>query len=237
MISEFADEPVGGEAAVSDGALETQNKLRAGTFSLRSRMTDRPSTASARSESFEEALAIGRHTRPKPVRCVEAGETLVRLKKDARVFRLAAEACRKLGLKADAEGAELGAIEANLQQPELKEAAQLLADGQPTDALDKAYKFLATHPDDLLAMTIAAEALMALGTRALRSPAEICDGSSTDVPPRSMLLATCLGKQVRLRQAISVIEEALLRKPNHAQLLSRLAQLRSNVGDNEEAVR
>ncbi len=140
-------------------------------------------------------------------------------------------------LKADAEGAELGAIEANLQQPELKDAAQLLADGQPTDALDKAHKFLATHPDDLLAMTIAAEALMELWD--LERAEALLRSVMARAPTflrGSMLLATCLGKQVRLRQAISVIEEALLRKPNHAQLLSRLAQLRSNVGDNEEAV-
>ena len=201
-------------------------------------MTDQPSTLTVPSGDFEEALANGhRLLDQNPSAALKQAEALVRLRKDARVFRLAAEACRKLGFNADAEGAELGAIEASLQQPELKQAAQLLADGENIQARDSADNFLAANPDDLLAMTIAAEASMALweldhADALLRS---VLDRAPTFLRG-SMLLAACLEKQVRLRQAIGVIDEALRRKPDHAQLLARLAQLRASVGDNDETV-
>lgn len=201
-------------------------------------MSDQPTTAFAHSGSFEEALSTGhRLLEQDPSAALKQAEALVRLRKDARVFRLAAEACRILGFKADAEGAELGAIEASLQEPELKQAAQLLADGENIAARDSAEKFLAASPDDLLAMTIAAEASMALWDL------EQAEGWLRSVLERaptflrgSMLLAACLEKQVRPRQAIRVVEQALQKKANHVQLLARLAQLRASVGDNDQTV-
>jgi tetratricopeptide (TPR) repeat protein len=188
--------------------------------------------------SFEEALARGQHLLEKdPAAALKQAEALVRLKQDARVYRLAAAACRKLGYEADAEGAELGAIKASLDRPEMKEAALAEADGRSEDALRIAEQYLEGNPDDLLAMTIAAEALTTLWD--FERAESLLRSVLTRAPTflrGSTLLATCLSKHLRPRQAITVLEEALRRKPDQPQLLSRLAHLKASVGDNDDAV-
>jgi cytochrome c-type biogenesis protein CcmH/NrfG len=171
-----------------------------------------------------------------PAAALKQAEALVRLKQDARVFRLAAAACRKLGLKADAEGAELGAIQASLDEPEMKKASLAEAEGHSADALAIARQFLQANPDDLLAMTVIAEASINLwdleeaeeGLRAVirRAPTFL---------RASMLLATCLVKQVRTGDAIAVLDEVVARKPTNVAVLTFLGQSRATVGDIEEA--
>ena len=51
-----------------------------------------------------------------------------------------------------------------------------------------------------------------------------------------MLLATCLAKQVKMREALAVVEEVVARKPNNVVALTHLAQFRSEVRDIEETV-
>lgn len=201
-------------------------------------MTD-PSPVYVRSGSFEEALANGQQLLDRdPASALKQAETLVGLRKDARVFRLAAAACRKLGLQADAEGAELGAIQASLEAPQLKRAAELLADDLAAEARTKAQEFLRSFPDDLLAKTIVAEASLALwdldrSEQLLRS---ILDRAPTFLRA-SMLLAKCLASQVRMREGIAVLDEVVERKPDNVPALSHLAQMRAEVNDNEEATR
>jgi len=200
-------------------------------------MTDQPAPVYVRSGSFEEALANGlRLLGEDPGAALKQAEALARLKQDARVFRLAAAACRKLGLKADAEGAELGAIQASLAQPEMKRAALAEAEGNSADALAIARQFLQANPGDLLAMTVIAEASINLwdleqaeqGLRAVirRAPTFL---------RASMLLATCLIKQVHLGEAIAVLDEVSARKPTNVPVLTFLAQSRATVGNIDEA--
>lgn len=200
-------------------------------------MTDQPSPVFVRPGSFEAALANGQRLLDHdPSAALKQAETLVRLRKDARVYRLAAEACRKLGLKADAEGAELGAIQANLEEPRLKQAAELLADGQAIEAQRRAEQFLKANPNDLLATTILAEASLALWEleRSERLVRSILERAPTFLRA-SMLLATCLTKQVRLRDAIAVLDDVITRKPTNVPALTFLAQSRAAAGDVDEA--
>lgn len=200
-------------------------------------MTDQPSPVYVRSGSFEEALANGQRLLDRdPTAALRQAETLVRTKKDARVFRLAAAACRKLGLKTDAEGAELGAIEASLEELQIKQASGLLADGQALDARAIGEEFLSTHPDDLLAMTIVAEASLALwDLERSEQLARLVLGRAPTFLRASMLLATNLVKQVRLHDAIAVLDDVVARKPTNVPALTFLAQLRAAAGDIDHA--
>ena len=92
-------------------------------------MTNPPSPVSVQPGNFEEALINAqRLLEDDPSAALKQAEALVQMRADVRVFRLAAEAARKLGYTADAEGAELGAIQAGLEAPEMKEAASALAE-------------------------------------------------------------------------------------------------------------
>src|SRR5687768_4713816 len=162
-------------------------------------MTDQPSTVHLRSSSFEEAVSnCERLLDSDPAAALKQAEALVRVKQDPRVFRLAALACRKLGFEADAQGAELGGIQASLDEPTMKEAAIAQAEGRSEDALRIAERRLETEPDHLLATTIAAEALIELLEldRAEAMLRSVLERAPTFLRG-SMLLAACLTKQVR----------------------------------------
>jgi cytochrome c-type biogenesis protein CcmH/NrfG len=201
-------------------------------------MTDQPSPVHVLSGSFEEALTNGQRLLERdPAAALKQAEALVQLKQDARVFRLAAAACRKLGYKADAEGAELGAIQAGLAEPEMKRAALAEAEGSSADALAIARQYLQANPDDLLAMTVIAEASINLWE--LEEAEEQLRAVIRRAPTflrASMLLATCLIKQVRMGDAIAVLDDVVARKPTNVPVLTFLAQSRATVGDIGEAV-
>lgn len=188
--------------------------------------------------NFEEALdKLQRLLETDPSGALNHAEILARQKQDARLFRLAAIACRQLGLKADAEGAELGAIQASLAEPQLKDAAQSLVDGDAAEARELATDFLRRQPDDLLARTIAAEAAIAMWD--LEGAEEELRAVLNRAPTflrAAMLLASCYANQAWARKAIRVLDEFLARKPNNVVALKNLAQLRSDVGDSEQAV-
>lgn len=195
-------------------------------------------TSPGQTHSFEQSLVDAQQLLDRdPAASLKQAEALVRLKRDARVYRVAAAACRKLGYEADAAGAELGAIQASVEAPEMKEAAVAVADGRNSHAREIAEKFLRKNPDDLLAVTLVAEASVALwdlerGEQLLKSVLE----RAPTFLRASMLLATCYAKQAWPRKAIAVLDEVVARKPDNVVALKNLAQLRSDVGDIEQTI-
>jgi tetratricopeptide (TPR) repeat protein len=168
---------------------------------------------------------------------LERAETFLRSCPDPRLFRLAAEACRRLGLAEDAVSAEIAAIQAGLANAELGRAAATLSEDRSSDALAMVETYLKRQPDDLLALTIAAEAEINLWRLDL---AEVKLRSVLARAPTflraSMLLATCLIRLVRARDACDILDQVVARKPNNAMALTRLAQLRAAVRDVEPSI-
>ena len=201
-------------------------------------MTDGSSPVQVRPGSFEEALANGQRLLDQhPSAALKQAETLARLKQDARVFRLAAAACRKLGMTVDAEGAELGAIEASLAEPELEEAAIAETEGRHEEARALSEDFLSRQPDDLLAATLAAESAISLWEL------EAAEGRLRQIIERAptflralMLLIKCLQRQSRPKEGIQLAETIVERKPGNLSALTYLAQLRSEIGDGPKTI-
>lgn len=189
--------------------------------------------------SYEDALAhgealLGDH----PEAALRQAETILRGGAEPRALRLAAAALRGLGRNDDAERAELAAIQEGFKDPALEAIAVATADGRNAEAVDQTRNLLKRNGDDLLAMTLGAEAAIASWNL------QLAEAWLRDVQDRapsylraSMLLATCLSKQIRMREAISVLEEVVARKPDNTQALTFLAKLTAEVRENEDAVR
>ena len=155
---------------------------------------------------------------------------------DARLFRLAAEACRRLGLAADAEDAELAAIQAGFRVAELNDAAVATHDGRHEEARTIIDRFLKDHPDDLLALTMAAESDS--HDWELERAEERLRRVLTRAPNflrAIMLLAKCLVLQARLKEGIALIEEVISRKPNNRTSLEYVAELHAEANDHAKA--
>ncbi|HEX8584894.1 MAG TPA: sulfotransferase [Allosphingosinicella sp.] len=198
----------------------------------------RSADAAVRQGTFEEALANGRRLLSgDPAAALRQAEALIGAARDARVYRLAAAACRALGMTRDATGAELGGIEASLSNPQLRSAAALEAEGRSADALRLTEQFLRAEPDDLLALTLVAEASISLWDleRAERNLRSVLERAPSFLRA-SMLLATCLARQIRMREAIGVLDAVVARKPDNMPALTLLGRLRSEVGDIDDAV-
>ena len=188
--------------------------------------------------SFEDAVQHGRRLLDEhPEAALRQAETLLRSRPDSSAFRLAGAALRALRRPAEAEQAELAAIQAAFRDPELEAIAIATAEGRNANALESARIYLDQNEDDLLALTLAAEAAincweLETSEKWLRTVLE----RAPSYLRASILLATCLSKQIRPRAAIAVLEEVVRRKPNNAQVLTLLAQLRAEVRDNDLAV-
>jgi len=201
--------------------------------------SDRAAAAQAKpSGQLDRQLSIVRSlSQEDPAQALKLAEALLPSNRDPRVFRLAADACRRLGLHDDAVAAELAGIQAGLADPELARAASTGADGRWDETLRIAQDFLEARPDDLLAMTIAAEAETRLwkleqAEERLRS---ILKRAPTFLRA-SMLLAECLSRQPRVRDAIAVLDEVLVRKPNNVAALTHASTLKAEVRDVEGSV-
>lgn len=165
-------------------------------------------------------------------------EEMLSANPDPALFRIAATACRSLDLLGDARSAEVAAIQAALKNPHLSRAAIAAADGDIASSLEIAKQFLEQHPDDALAMTIAAEAEINLWQL---TSAEVRLRTILDRVPNflraAILLATCLAKQLRGREACESLQSFLNYNPRNVTALTYLAQLRSEVRDIDETVR
>ena len=187
--------------------------------------------------SLEEALAHGWHLlADHPAVALKQAETLLRAGPDPRALRLAAAAHRKLDRPPEAEQAELAAIRASLGNPDLERAAIAEKEGRSGEAKALADAVLRKQPDDLLALTMAAES--AIGLRAYEDADALLRKVLDRAPSfarASMLLARSLTAQSRLRDAIALLQTMVSGKPDYRPALEQLAQARAEVGDHEEA--
>ena len=190
-----------------------------------------------RGGTLEEGLANGLHLlQEHPDAALTQARTLLKLGKDPRVLRLAAAAHRKLGQATEAEAAELAAIQHSLPIPQLKAAAQAEHEGRSLDAAGLAAQWLEAHPDDLLAMTVSAEAAISMrrlpeGEQWLRRVLERAPGFLR----ASMFLARDLMLQSQLGDAVEVMKQAVARVPDNVPSNKFLAQLQAEARDFEGA--
>lgn len=186
-----------------------------------------------RGGTVEQGLENGRKLLARhPEAALTQAQTLLKLGPDPRALRLAAVAHRKLGQAAEAEGAELAAIQHSLPIPRLKAAAQAEYEGRSGEASALAAQQLLYEPDDLLAMTISAEAAISLrklveGERLLRKVLE----RAPSFLRASMMLGRNLTLQCCMADAIHVMELAVSRAPQNGPANKLLAQFRAEAGD------
>jgi tetratricopeptide (TPR) repeat protein len=157
-------------------------------------------------------------------------------KPDPQLFRIAAEACRRLGMTKDAEDAELAAIQAGLRVPELNQAAVANHEGRHEESRAIIARFLEDRPDDLLALTMAAEAdIHAWELEGAEQRLRFVLGRAPRFLRAIMLLAKYLVLQARLKEAIDLLEQVLREKPNNKTVLQYVAELLAEANQHEQA--
>lgn len=173
-----------------------------------------------------------------PRAALEEAQAAIRAGPDAVLLRLAAEAHRRLGQVREAELAELAGIKVSFDNPALRSAAVGQQEGRSDDAKRIADTVLQEHPDDLLALTVAGEAAISR-----REFAE-ADNNFQHVLDRapgflraSLLFATSLKTQARVREAINLLRDGVLKRdPANAPALTMIAECLAELNDLTEAV-
>lgn len=157
---------------------------------------------------------------------------------EAAALRLAAAAHRALGEDDLAGRAELAALRASERDPALRAIARALGNKQFGEASRLAAVRLREVPDDLAAMTMSAEAAIALGLADKAEP--LLDTVRQRAPafrPAQMLHISALIQMDRLAEARTAIEGQIAREPDniaHHRLMYRIA---SEAGDHRAAAR
>ena len=187
--------------------------------------------------SFNEGISNGfellaRH----PEVALQQAQTLLRLAPDPRAFALAAAALRRLVRPAEAEQSELSAIRASFRIKELDDAAVAANDGRPAEALSLLLSFLARQPENLLALTMAAELEIEnwdLDVAEQRLRAVV--GRAPGFLRARMLLGKCLRSQSRIKDALSVFEDVLTEKPDNSIALRSAAEAFSEANRHDKS--
>lgn len=190
-----------------------------------------------RGGSFEEGLANGRKLLGShPAVALQQAQTLIRFNSDPRAFHLAAAAHRRLGDAAAAEEAELAGIRVSFAVRELDDAA-VAGQGEDMERPRALINdFLRQQPDNLLALTMAAE--LDLEDSHLNRAEERLKAVLQRAPSflrAIMLLAKCNSSQGRVQEAIKVIRAVLDRKPDNLIALRNLSQAYAEANRHEEA--
>lgn len=146
-----------------------------------------------------------------------------------RAFRIVAAALRALDRPEEAAQAELQGIKFGFTEP-LKRARAAQQARRSSEARSIAEEYLKKNPDDLIAMTIAAEAALSLDPGDEVEPVlrKVIDRAPA-FPPASILLASALAGQLRLQEAAEVLEELLKRVPQETSAKRFLADLRTQL--------
>jgi len=190
-----------------------------------------------RGASFEEVLAQGVDLLDRdPQGALDRAEILLRWGPQPRTFELAAAAMRRLGELADAEQSELSGIKASFSVRELEEAALAGRESREDVARAILEQFLSNQPENLLALTMAAEldiqdwqldrAAARLRKVLARAPSFL---------RAIMLLGRCLTSLSLNREATALLEDVVRRKPTNLTALRNLAQLYAEANRIEKA--
>lgn len=159
-------------------------------------------------------------------------ETLLPLAADWRLFEIAAAACRATGQSTDAEDAELAGIKASFKIVELEDAALAGEQGRNDDARRLVSAFLHKHPTNLLALTMAAEAdLHAWDLERAEQRLLAVLARAPTFLRAVMLQARCLMLQARLKEAITILDRVLERRPGNRTIMLYRAQLAAEAND------
>ncbi len=197
-----------------------------------------PPNSQVETGSVEEALAQVRElVDSDPTAALKQAHSLIRKTPDARALRLAAAAHRRLGDARGAEMAELAGIKVSLDDANLKEAATALRQGRKLDARSIADNVLAEEPDNLVALTIAAE--VAIAERRFDDADRKLDfvlGRASGFLGAAILRATSLKSRARVREAIGVLQKILARDGRNGAALALLAECYAEIGEIEETV-
>ena len=155
-----------------------------------------------------------------------------------KLLRIAAAAHRGLGESANAERAELAAIQASARVPALAAAAAQMNVHEFGEASRIAAQHLRDEPDDLAAMTLSAEAAIALGVahNALPLLEDVLKRTPSFLRAR-VLFANALMLTDRLHDALRIVRPLVERRPSDAELLNMLSRIQSDLGDYAEAIK
>jgi cytochrome c-type biogenesis protein CcmH/NrfG len=151
-------------------------------------------------------------------------------------YRQLGRALRALGSDAEAEEAELDAVLASVNDPQLMRAAQALVENEIPVAETLLRARLKTNPFDVAAIRMLAEVAARIGRFAdaeklLRRALELAPGFTA----ARTNLATVIHRQNRSAEALEVLGELLAADPDNAQAQSLKAAALGRTGSFEEA--
>lgn len=166
-----------------------------------------------------------------PAAALEQANSILSERADARAFRLTAAALRALGRAEEAAQAELKGINEGFTQS-LRQARAANQSGRSSQAKSIAEEYLQSNGDDLLAMTIAAEAALGLDRPdEAESTLRQVVNRAPDFPPANLLLASALASQLRLHEAADVLQAFLKRVPRATSAKRFLADILAQMND------
>lgn len=170
-----------------------------------------------------------------PDRALAIANDMIAMEPDPRAFRLAAAALRASNRHEEAAESELQGIRFGFAEP-LKIARSAQQARQSSKAKAIADDYLRTNPDDLIAMTIAAEAAISLNLidEAETLLRQVVDRAPS-FPTATMLFANALAAQLRLKEAADVLAKLLEQAPQEINAKRYLADLSVQMNDTESA--
>jgi len=159
-------------------------------------------------------------------------EQLRQTPNDPKLLRTAASAHRNLGETAQAQQAEIAAIHHSASVPALAEAARLMNAREFGEASRVLADHLQREPDDLAALTLSAEAGIALGVAHKVLPMlEKVLGLAPGFLRARILYANALMLTDRLTEALRIVEPVIAQRTDDAELVNLLSRIHTECGD------
>jgi len=152
--------------------------------------------------------------------------------KDPSLLRLAAKAHRKLGEPAQAQKAEIAAIHHSGTIPNLAMAAKQIGAQEFGEASRILAEHLRQEPEDIAALTLSAEAGIAMGVayKVLPLLEQVLSRAPSFLRAR-ILYANALMLTDRLSDALLIIEPIVARRPDDAEVVNLLSRIQAERGD------